>query len=95
MLMTEENAMKQIISTKYFESIIQGQMVKQQTKTEEVDGALVYTAMPYAVLVQLTQNFFDIMGCYMHTIIEKTWPDKLRDELFNKFGRTIIPRLKP
>ena len=86
--------MKQIITTKYLESIMQGQMVKQQTKTEEVDGALVYTAMPYAVLVQLTQNFFDMMGCYMHPIIEKTWPDKLRDELFKKFRSDYNPKVE-
>ena len=64
---------------------MQGEILKQQTKTQEVDGVLVYTAMPYAVLVELTQNFFNMMGHYMHSIVEKTLPDKLREELFNKF----------
>ena len=26
-----------------------------------------------------------MMGHYMHSIVEKTWPDKLREELFKKF----------
>ena len=52
--MTEVNAMKHIITKKYFENLIQGQLVKQQTKIEEVDGVRVYTAIPYAVVVQLT-----------------------------------------
>ena len=74
--------MKINIARQYLENIMQGEILKQETKTEEVGGVRVYTAMSYAVLVELTQTFFNMMGCYMHSIAEKHWPDKLRDELF-------------
>ena len=81
------------VARQYLEKIMQGQILKQQTKTQEVDGVLVYTTMPYAVLVEFTQNFFNIMGHYMHSIVEKTWPDKLREELFKKFIGDYNPKV--
>ena len=76
------------------EGRIQEELVKQQTKIEEVDGVRVYTAMPYAVLVQLTDNFFSMMMAYMHAIVEKKWPDKLREELFIKFCTDYHPKVE-
>ena len=31
---------------------------------------------------------------YMHRIVEKTWPDKLREELFNKFCTDYNPKVE-
>ena len=60
-LLTEEEAVKMNVTRQYIENIMQGEILKQQVKTEEVDGVLVYNVMPYTVLVELTQNFFDMM----------------------------------
>ena len=59
-----------------------------------MNGVRVYTAMPYAVLVQLTDNFFSMMVAYMHAIVEKKWPDKLREELFIKFCTDYHPKVE-
>ncbi len=53
------------------EELVQKKLFAQQTKIEEVNGVSVYTALPYAVLVQLTENFFNMMVAYMHPIVEK------------------------
>ena len=73
---------------------MKGEILKQETKIEEVGGVRVYTAMSFAVLVELTQNFFNMMGCYMHSIAEKYWADKLRNELFNKFRSDYTPKVE-
>ena len=86
--------MKMAIARKYLENLMQGEILKQETKIEEVGGVRVYTAMPFAVLIELTQNFFNMMGCYMHSIAEKLWPDKLREELFNKFCKEYHPKVE-
>ena len=76
------------------EGRIQEELVKQQIKIEEEDGVQVYTALPYAVLVQLTDNFFNMMVTYMQAIVEKKWPDKLREELFVKFCTDYHPKVE-
>ena len=53
-LLTEEEAVKINVARKYLENIMKVEVLMQQVKTEEVDGVLVYTAMPYAVFVELT-----------------------------------------
>ena len=35
-----------------------------------------------------------MMVFYMHPIVEKTWPDKLREELFNKFCTDYNPKVE-
>ena len=50
--------------------------------------------MHYAVLVQLTDNFFNMMVAYMHPIPEKHWPDKLRGELICKFNTDYHPKVE-
>jgi len=91
---TEEGAMIQLIAGRYMEGRIQEELVKQQIKIEEVDGVRVYTAMPYAVLDRLTDNFFNMMVTYMHPIAEKKWPDKLREMLFTKFCTDYNPKVE-
>ena len=34
------------------------------------------------------------MVFYMHPIVEKTWPDKLREEIFNKFCTDYNPKVE-
>ena len=73
---------------------MKGEILKQETKIEEVGGVRVYTAMPYVVLGELLQNFFNMMRCYMHSIAEKHWPEKLQDELFQKFRFDYKPKVE-
>jgi hypothetical protein len=73
---------------------MKGEILKQETKIGLVGGVQVYTAMHYAVLDRLTDNFFNMMVAYMHPIAEKHWPDKLRSELIFKFNKDYHPKVE-
>ena len=71
-----------------------GYILKQEIKSELVGGVQVYTAMPYVFLGELLQNFFNMMKCYMHSIADKHWHEKLQDELFEKFRFDYKPKVE-